>query len=271
MSELQALQQRLLQAVLADKSPRLRDLQSDALAGAGSRLAIYRNGYRARLRDALASEFAGLALMTGKRFATLLDGYVSTHPSGHYNIRWYGAGLSAYLEYGLPWREKPEMAEMAQLDWAISTAFDALDEPVSTAENLAGLATYDWEFLRLRMQDPLQILSVHHNVDAFRRAADLGHGRPRLRHADRAYHVLVWRQSLAVHYRQVENDELSALTGAIKNEPFARLCERLVEYHEPAAALPRMVSLLHQWLGNGLITGWTAEKSGSPRAGSADG
>jgi hypothetical protein len=256
MSQLQALQQRMLQAVLADRPPPLPDLQDDARADATTRLAIYRNGYRVRLRDALATEFPGLGMMMGRRFGNLLDRYVEAHPSGHYNIRWHGAGVAAFLEYGLPWRDRPALADMARLDWAISTSFDATDEPVLAAADLAGVAADAWANLRLLPQNHLQILSTHHNIEAFRRAADRNDERPRLRRHDKARHLLVWRQALTVHYRSIGTDELSALGGAIRGERFAVLCELLAEHHGPAEALPRIASFLHRWLTDGLISGW---------------
>ena len=121
----------------------------------------------------------------GRRFGSLLDRYVEAHPSGHYNIRWHGAGVAAFLEYGLPWRDRPALGDMARLDWAISTAFDAADEPVLAAADLAGVAADAWANLRLLPQSHLQFLSTHHNVEAFRRAADRNDQRPRLRRGGR--------------------------------------------------------------------------------------
>ena len=256
MSQLQALQQRMLQAVLADQSPQLREIDDDDCVNAASRLAIYRNGYRVRLRDALATEFPGLGILISRRFSTLLDSYVEVHPSGHYNIRWHGAGLAAFLEYGLPWRDKPELADMASLDWAISTSFDAANEPVLAAADLADVPADAWANLRITPQSHLQIISTHYNIEVFRRAADRDGKRPRLRRYDKGRYLLVWRQSLTVHYRSIEVDELSALTGAIKGEPFSALCERICEHHDAADALPLTVNLLHRWLASGLISRW---------------
>jgi hypothetical protein len=253
MTDLQTLQQHVLQAMLAEAPARMRELRGDNPADISSRLAVYRNGYRIRLRDALRVEYPGLGLLAGRRLTHLLDSYVDAHPSEHYNIRWHGAGLPAFLEHALPWREKPELAAMARLDLAISTAFDAADEPVLVAADLAGVAPEAWADLCLPAQAHLQILTSPYNVDGFRRAADRGQPRPRLRRLARPRHLLVWRQALEVRYRRVEEDELSALTGAMRGEAFARLCERLVHHHDPLTALPRMATLLSQWLDEGLI------------------
>ncbi|MEP6907636.1 MAG: putative DNA-binding domain-containing protein [Pseudoxanthomonas sp.] len=256
MSELQALQQRTLQAVLSARSSRMRELLGDGVADATSRLDVYRQGYRVRLRDALVVEFPGLGLLAGRRFKGLLESYVDTHPSGHYNIRWHGAGLQAFLEYGLPWRERPELAEMARLDWAISTAFDAADEKVVAVADLAGVPPSAWAELHLRPQGHLQILSGAFNVEAFRRAADRNKPRPRLRRCEMSRHCLVWRQSLEVRYRLIDDDEQATLTAAMRGESFALLCDRMASCHEPSMAMPRMAALLRQWLDDGLIAGW---------------
>jgi hypothetical protein len=254
VSELQTLQQRMLQAVLSARAPRLRELRSDETADAASRMDVYRRGYRVRLRDALVIEFPGLSLLAGRRFNHLLESYVDTHPSGHYNIRWHGAGLQAFLEYGLPWRERPELAEMARLDWAISIAFDTVDEDVIGAADLSAVPPSAWADLQLCPQSHLQILSGVYNVEAFRRATDRHAPRPRLRRYGSPRHCLVWRQSLEVRYRLIEDDELATLTAAMKGESFALLCDRMAVFHpQPSMAMPRMAALLRRWLDDGLI------------------
>lgn len=258
MSSLQALQQQMLQAVLAEKALPPQAIRGDAIADAGSRLAIYQHGYRIRLRDALRNEFSGLQCMVGARFDVLLDRYVDAHPSEHYNIRWYGSGVAAFLDYARPWREKPQLAEMARLDWAISTAFDAADEPSVGVGDLAAVPPDAWAQLRLSLQQNLQVLPCLHNIDAYRRAADRGAGRPRLQRFAQARPMMVWRHAMTVHYRRLDEDEWQVLGAAIRGEPFASLCERLTSHHDESAATMRMVALLKGWLEAGLIAGLEA-------------
>lgn len=256
MSSLQAIQQQMLQAVLADKAPPPQVIRGDDIADAGSRLAVYRQGYRIRLRDALRNEFAGLQCMVGQRFDALLDRYVDAHPSEHYNIRWYGSGLAAFLDYARPWRDKPQSAEMARLDWAISTAFDAANESSVSVEDLSAIPPDAWAQLRLSPLKNLHVLACTHNSDAFRRAADQGAKRPRLQRFAQPYQIAVWRQAMTVRYRRLDDDEWQVLSAAIRGESFASLCERLAEYHDESAAMSRMVALLKAWLEAGLIGGW---------------
>lgn len=253
MSSLQALQQQLLQAVLADTTPALDSLRGDQRAQASTRLDIYRHGYRVRLRDALAVEYPGLGLMARRRFQPLLQDYVEAHPSGHYNIRWHGAGLAAFLDYGRPWRDRPELAEMARLDWAISTVFDAADEPVLGLADMAVIPPESWPSLTLVPQSNLQLVETRYNIEAFRRAADRDLARPRLRQYSTPRTLLVWRQDMAVHYRSLDQDEITVLREALAGKPFAELCESLEPFHGEDAAMERMALMLHGWVTSGLL------------------
>ncbi len=253
MSGLRTLQLQLADALRASAAPRIASLRGDGVADEASRLAVYHHGYRLRLREALAVEFPGLSLLAGRRFADLLDGYVDAHPSTHFNIRWHGAGLAAFLAATPPWRDRPELAEAAGLDWAISIAFDAADQAPLDAAALAHMAPDAWAAMRLHLLPHARLLRVTCNVDAFRRAADRGRPRPTLRRLAQARHLLVWRPALDVRYRTVAADELAALQGVLDGACFGTLCERAAERHGPATALPRMAALLGRWLDDGLI------------------
>ena len=253
MSTLQAIQQQMLQAVLTPQSSAPAGIRDDAAADALSRLAIYQHGYRIRLRDALKNEFDGLRCMAGRGFEALLDAYVAAHPSPHYNIRWYGAGLAGFLENERS--GKPQLADVARLDWAISTAFDAADEPSIDIAQLATVPPEAWANLRLLPQANLQLVRCTCNTDAFRRAADRGGARPRLRRLANPRRVLVWRHAMSVHYRRLDEDEHQVLTAAQRGEAFAALCAMLAERQGEGAAMGRMVSLLQTWVASGLLRG----------------
>jgi hypothetical protein len=259
MSSLQTIQEQMLQAVLAERAAKLRTIRSDDIAGAQDRLSVYHHGYRVRLHDALKNEFTGLHCMAGRRFHSMLDAYVKAHPSEHYNIRWYGADLPSFLDESHPWCDEPHLAEMAYVDWAISTAFDAEDERSMGIADLSAVPPQAWANLRLNMQKHLRVLAVTHNIDAFRRAADTGAKRPRLRRFTRTRQILVWRKDTTVHYRTLDRDEWHVLSAAFEGETFTAMCERLADHHDESAAMSRMVQLLQRWLEAGLIKGLAAD------------
>jgi len=253
MSDLRALQAELTQAMLSAMPLPPSALQGDTLASAESRLAIHHRGYRLRLREALATEFPGLALMMGRRFNSMLDSYVEAHPSGHYNIRWHGGGLAAFLGQASPWCDQPALAQMAEFDWAISMAFDAADETSIAVAELSRVPPEAWGGLHLHPLSHMQCIALTCNADAFRRAADRGLSRPKLRRRVRPCHFLVWRPEREVRYRRAEAGELPAVLGLLQGESFSQLCERLAETHTPGSAPQHMAFHLFRWLGDGLI------------------
>lgn len=253
MTTLRAMQRQMLQAVINQSAPP-PDVRGDTIADAGDRLAIYQHGYHARLCEALGHEFAGLRCLAGRQFEPLLYAYIDACPSQHYNIRWHGTGLADFLKQTRS--DEPQLAEMAALDWAISKAFDAADEPSPGLAELSSIPAESWANLQLFLQNNLLWLSETHNVDAFRRASDKGTKRPRLRRLAHPRHFMVWRHAMVVHYRRVASDEHAVLTAAQRGEPFAALCAILAGFHGESTALARMVTLLQTWLQAGLIRGW---------------
>lgn len=254
MNTLRAVQQAMLQAVMAPAALPPPDVRGDTIASAESRMAIYQHGYRARLHDALGHEFPGLRCMASHYFSPLLYAYIDACPSQHYNIRWHGAGIADFLRHTQP--DKPQWAEMAAFDWAISTAFDAADEPMPDPAELSSVPAESWASLRLFLQSNLRLLTGRYNVETFRRAIDKQTSRPRLRRFAAPRHFMVWRHAMTVHYRRLGDDEHDILGAAQRGEPFANLCARLASRHSESTAVPRMVALLQTWLRDGLVKRW---------------
>lgn len=257
MSDLRAQQLQVAQTMLAPTAASPDAWRGDALADAASRFNVYHRGYRLRLIEALRTEFPGLALMAGKRFSALVADYVAAHPSTHFNIRWHGRALAAFLAEATPWRMHAGLAQVAQLDWAISTAFDAADESPLGVADLASVPPEGWAGLRLQPLRHLRLISCTANVDAFRRASDSSRARPHLRRLGLPRHLMVWRPAQDVRYRAVSGDEWPILQGMLQGEPFAQLCERMAQRRTAANMSARIATLLAHWAGEGVIGGMT--------------
>lgn len=82
------------------------------------RVAIYADMYRWRLVDALRETFPKLVRALGDEpFAALADDYLRRHPSEHHDVGQVGRRLAAFLrEYPDP--ERPDLADLAELEWA---------------------------------------------------------------------------------------------------------------------------------------------------------
>ena len=89
------------------------------------RLGIYHAAYRARLLETLRDTFGHtLRLLGDERFDALALSHIEAVPSTRGNLRWFGIGWPEDLVS----RASADVAELAQLDWALREAFDGPDD-----------------------------------------------------------------------------------------------------------------------------------------------
>ncbi len=222
---------------------------------AAARLAVYTDGYRLRLKEALAQDFTLLAAWLGpQRFERLLDDYIHAHPSHHYNIRWVGRSMVRHLAQTPPWNRNTLARELAEFEWAQGLCFDAPDAPIATAAELTALPAAAWPRLRLRLQPALQRRDLHWNVDELWAAAQAGRPLPPPAYRPSPVRWLFWRRDCRNYLARLEPDAAAALDSIRTGGDFAALCLTLRRRHRPEAVPARAVGLLKGWLEEGLLS-----------------
>ena len=205
MSALQGLERAFQAHVHRGEGAMEQRVVATEAAGARDRLAIYVDAYRLRLLDVLRDDFPGLMALSGdEEFERLGRSYIDAHPSTYFNARWYGEGLPDFLRSTLPWSEQPALAEMALLEWGMTLAFDAVDEPIATAGAASGIAPERWGAMVPVVHSAVRLLRLSWNVCEIRKAVDrktpaVAPGRLP---APQAW--IVWRKDLAVYYRPLD-------------------------------------------------------------------
>jgi hypothetical protein len=180
-SELLELQRRVAAAILhpltrSETMPRRRrngvsnECEAEALIKPNDRLTsferleIYNRQYWFRLYTSFEEDFPGLKAIIGNaKFETLMREYLRECPSTSFTLRNLGSRLVEWLE------EHPEYVEprrelamdMARLEWAHIEAFDAGEEELLDADDLAAIH----DDSRLRLQPHLRVLELHYPVD----------------------------------------------------------------------------------------------------------
>lgn len=252
------LQWRFQSAILAPAASMPGFIAAATGEEAELRFSIYREAYRLRLAEALTADYPALqALLGAEAFADLARAYAESRPSRHYSIRWAGAGLAEFLT------DRPELADLATFEWALSEAFDAADAAPLDTQALRALPAERWPEMRLSFHPSLRCIVLNHNVVALWRAVQEGKPLPGLTPETEAGNWLVWRRGLAVYYRPLGDGEAWALDAVRDDAPFADWCEalsRIPDSAEDAAATA--ARLLHTWLADGLIV---AVSCGDPR------
>jgi hypothetical protein len=230
------------------------EIAGDARVSAETRLGIYADAYRLRLLEALETDFPALKALAGEdEFDRLGRAYIGAFPSRHYSLRWFGRALARFLRDTDPWRERPELAELAEFEWAMTLAFDAADDPAVTIADMAALPPTAWAGMRLQFHPSLQRLDLHWSVPPYWKAVDEKQTPEPPGRSEFPIAWLLWRQELKIYFRSLEVDEAFALDTLRAGGTFADLCQGLCEWlDEPQVAI-HAAGLLKRWIGDGLV------------------
>jgi hypothetical protein len=219
------------------------------------RLGIYGHAYGSRLAEALASNFPALSQLMGEAdFQALAQAYVAGHPSPFFNIRHYGDQLAAFLAADPAYAEAPVLADLAQWEWTLGTAFDAADATPLTHESLAGIAPEHWAQLRLGWHPSTQRLDLHWNAPQIWQAVTDSGEPPAVAFSREKQAWLIWRQDLSTYFRSLSATEAGVLDAARRGWSFGELCALLCDELGDAQAPMEAAKLLRGWIASGLIT-----------------
>ena len=250
------LQERLQARVLGSERAIETQITGDSPEEVDARLAIYSEAYRARLTEALASNYPALAKLLGAGdFATLSGRYIATHVSRRPSIRYYGDGLPKFLVADAGYRDVPLLAELAAWEWAMTEVFDAADASAIGAEVLARVMPESWADLRFSFHPALRRLELKWNVPPLWKALTADQPRPPHELAAEPQAWLQWRDGLHVMFRSLDAHEAAALQVAMDGGSFAELCVRLGERLAAAQVPAQAAAYLRGWLEAGLMTG----------------
>lgn len=217
---------------------------------AAERVAIYADMYLWRLVDGLRQTFPSLARHLGDEpFAGLAEDYLRRNPSEHHDLAQVGRRLAAFLrEYPDP--ERPDLADLADLEWARQEVFFAPPAEPAGPEAFAGLAPDAFARTGLVLSPALRVLVLEHAVTPLWRSLEDGEAPPAPVAGTSA--VAVWRAGFDVFHAALSLDEAVALEGALSGDSLAVVCAAFADRDDPAAAAHQALS---SWLAEGWIVG----------------
>jgi len=255
MARLPQIQDAFQRFMLAgDKSIAAHVVGSERVA-VETRLAIYGDGYRLRLIEALQNTYPVLAELLGETdFSALAGQYVAGHESTFASIRFYGEQLAEFLAADAEYGRAPVLAELARWEWAMAAVFDAADaEPIGVGA-LVAIAPEDWSELSFEWIPAAQVVELEWNVPALWKSVTEEGDRPGPALAERQAPWLLWRRDLQIYFRQLAGDEAATLAAARAGSSFGELCELLCQHLDEERASLRAATLLRGWVESGLIT-----------------
>jgi hypothetical protein len=253
-AKLAAQLQALTQAITADSAPAdTAELLCPTPQGGPPRLGIYRNAYRARLTDALRENYPVLHRVQGdEAFDALTERFIAACPSHHPSIRWFGSALPEWLAANSEQLSHPALIDLARMEWALCTAFDAADDTPLSVDDLLAHAPEAWPTLRFTGHPSLRLIALDWAVEPLWRALSDNPEAETAAPEPQPHHLLVWRQNDQTQWRSVEPFEGDLLQAALAGESFAELCERaaITQGDQAAAAV---AGHLRVWVEAGLL------------------
>lgn len=219
---------------------------------AAERLAIYRDGYFARLVECLADDYPALRHCLGEQaFESLARAYIGAFPSRSPSLNAYGSRMAAFCRTRAEtWA--PFAADLARLEWALVEVIHAPSAPGLGADELSRIPADRWRTARLTPSPTLRLLDFDYPVNdyfqAFRDGAALGIP------DRRPTSTVVYRRGLAIDRMSLERRAAllleDLLSGSTLESAVAELERRSSDRSDIAEKLP---AWLGSWVAHGFF------------------
>ncbi len=228
-------------------------VESRGPLAASERIDIYAQMYFARLLDVLQGDFSRVAHLLGcDRFHTLAADYLAQHPSTHPSLRHLGQGFPAFLRERADIADLPFLSDLAELEWARLTVFDAPDSVPLRIEHLQSIAPEQWPTLRLQTIPAFHVTRHAWPVHELWQAAE-DEAREESAPQPAPTVLRVWREGVSVYHARIDTPELVAFERILAGEPFAVVCAALESVLSAEEAAATIGSLLLRWIEDGIL------------------
>ncbi|MET0842133.1 MAG: DNA-binding domain-containing protein, partial [Methyloceanibacter sp.] len=217
---------------------------------------VYRNAYTARLAEIVGEDYEQLhAYLGDQAFAKLVKAYIATNPSDQRSARWFGRHLPAFVRNDATFAKHREVVEIAELEKALTDAFDGPDAEPLGIEALAAIAADDWPRLVFVPQPTTIRLTFATNAADIWSALKSEAAPPKPLHLPEPQAILVWRQDFMSRFRPLSTEEAMMWDEAAKGVRFGVLCEMVATFAGEDDAELRAATYLKGWVDMGMLAG----------------
>ena len=230
---------------------------------APERVGVYHGMYLARMREALESDYPGLARVLGPAaWERLVQSYVEAHPSRSTTLNVLGRDLPEFVRTARV-RRPAFCRDLARLEWAVTEAFDAAETPPLTEAALAAVAPGEWERAGLVPVAALRLVVLEHDAGAHLDALREGRRRPPVRRCRRR--VVVYRRNYAVFRREQTAAAFALLEDLLSGLTVGRALARAVGRRRARLGADEAFRLFREWAAMGLFRAVEVERRRDPK------
>jgi hypothetical protein len=251
---LKQLQQDFIAFITSGENALAQRVVDQGQVSTATRLHIYSNAYRMRLREAIDNDHPILGMYLGDDlFDQMVAGYIDQNPSTTYSLRYFADQLPAFLQVAPPFYEYPLIAELARFERALLDAFDAPDSASITLAHLQQRPPESWPGMRFRFHPSVQRFDCQWNTVETWQALkkELAPPAP-TKQIDCCW--LLWRnQDRLTEFLSLPLWHQALLNAALAGEDFAGLCELLLQFVSEEEVSPLALQTISQWIDSGII------------------
>jgi Putative DNA-binding domain len=214
---------------------------------------IYANAYCARLASALRDNYPVLFLALGdEMFDTLSSAYIELQPSRYRSIRWFGDRLAEFMDAHNELTPHPSLSDLARMDWALRSAFDAANDAALEVGDLAQLAPEAWPSKRFSLCASVALVSMQWRIEPVWQALNQDAGAETEPPDALTHTLLVWRNKLECQWRSLPDAEAAGLQALATGDSFEEICATMMATDDSITVMASAV-MLRQWVEQGLI------------------
>ena len=254
MNELREIQVEFLDYLLNQNYEVAAHIVEDDRIDITTRLNIYENAYRLRLKGTIETDHEVLGKYLGDElFERMAEGYIKYQPSSYSSLRHFCSALPAYLKNTPPFSEHPILSELAGFEQHLLFAFDAAECKRCDLHDLQIIAAEKWPDMKLRFHPSMQIFHADWNSVESWQAIRSEKVPPTAAQQKNSYWIL-WRSIERItEFRSLATDEHAMISAFLKGLSFSEICEELLEWHKAENVSIAAVNYLKDWINKGLV------------------
>jgi len=252
---LSEIQRRFQIAIMEGDESILEIIPDNSRTSRSVLLGVYRHAYLSRLVDIVRSDHPILAAYLGDdTFAEMVRAYVTKCPSRHPNARWISQRLPEFLQTSRDYGAHPEAAELAQIERALNTAFDAKEAPLLSLADIARHPAEQWGNLCFAAHPSAVRLELSTNAFTIWQALKNDQVPPPAATLPKPVHLIIWRNGTVPSVRAFGAEESMMWNEAARGVRFSVLCELAATYDDPEGAALRTAQYLQSWIAAGMLS-----------------
>lgn len=237
--------------VTDDPAPAASLVRPKQHMSAEEQIGIYAYAYKARLRQAVLSDYPCLLHVIGETtINNLVNAYVDATPSHSYNLDFYPHAFWRYLQKR---NDDIALRELAALEGAIAETFMGSGSEPLTPQNLPPLTEETLGQTKFTLRTPHRLLNFTHDVEET--MANFKRGETPTPIAAKPTYLYVYRHNNEVQRRPLDEIEFHLLSAIQQTESFDAAIRQTMKSTgcTEETLANNMPHYLSRWIGEGFF------------------